>query len=106
MIWIVMLAFLIFATGVIIGATTALERATEDMIDTFAETQHIRDENKWLRERMDPSNKLAMVAYLCDGKACKACYNPDCHHTFDIRHARNFELVGNNKYAERVSKEN
>ena len=29
--------------------------------------------------------------YLCDRRACKHC-SPECRHTTDITHAKNFEL--------------
>lgn len=32
------------------------------------------------------------VAYLCDRLACKECHYPECKHTFDISHAKNFDL--------------
>ena len=31
-------------------------------------------------------------------KACDPCDNPDCHHTYDIRHALNFERVSGSTY--------
>lgn len=32
------------------------------------------------------------VLYLCDKKACNgSCPNDDCHHTYDVKHAVNFE---------------
>lgn len=37
------------------------------------------------------------VLYLCDRRACKSCNSiagGDCKHTTDIRHAKNFELIG------------
>lgn len=43
------------------------------------------------------------IAYICDGKACVECNNPECHHTEDIHHARNFERVGENQYMEKES---
>ena len=49
---IAVLGVLVFATGFLVGASVTLEKATADMLDTFAETQHIRDENKYLRERI------------------------------------------------------
>lgn len=33
------------------------------------------------------------IYYLCDRRACEKC-NPDCTHTSDIRHAKNFRVVG------------
>ena len=40
------------------------------------------------------------VAYLCDRKACKNCAYPNCKHTTDIRHAKNFEVSANGSYWE------
>lgn len=40
------------------------------------------------------------VAYLCDGEQCNSCNNIDCNHTLDIKHAVNFEKVGDHKYME------
>lgn len=36
------------------------------------------------------------VLYLCDRKACETC-SPECFHTTDIRHARNFALATGNR---------
>lgn len=33
------------------------------------------------------------IFYLCDGLACDKCDNDLCHHTSDIRHAKNFRQV-------------
>lgn len=34
-----------------------------------------------------------ITLYLCDGKACgDECPNPECKHTTDINHAKNFSL--------------
>lgn len=33
------------------------------------------------------------VLYLCDGTRCSECNPVDCHHTADIRYAKNFEPV-------------
>ena len=32
------------------------------------------------------------MLYLCDRRACEKCF-PECHHTKDITHARNFQLA-------------
>ena len=45
------------------------------------------------------------VAYICDRKFCEKCDNPDCHHVFDIRHARNFECIADNEYFEKEETE-
>lgn len=31
------------------------------------------------------------MLYLCDRRACEKC-SPECHHTLDIKHARNFQI--------------
>lgn len=36
---------------------------------------------------------MPIVLYLCDRKACAVCNNPDCQHTSNIDHAKNFEHV-------------
>lgn len=52
-----------------------------------------------------PASKCPMrVAYICDGEACVECNNPECHHTEDIRHAKNFECIGENLYMEKEKK--
>jgi hypothetical protein len=43
------------------------------------------------------------IAYLCDGEQCDPCNNIDCNHTLDIKHAVNFEKVGDYKYMEMMS---
>lgn len=43
------------------------------------------------------------VAYLCDKKSCAKCDNPDCHHTLDIEHAKNFERVEDGRYMEKAN---
>lgn len=43
------------------------------------------------------------VAYICDRTMCENC-NSDCHHCFDINHAKNFECVAENEYWEKGSK--
>ena len=49
---------------------------------------------RWLKGRGD----APYVLYLCDRKACDPCDNPDCHRTYDIRHALNFERVQGSTY--------
>ena len=42
------------------------------------------------------------IAYLCDQKACKVGADCSiCHHTLDIRHAKNFWKIDEEKYVER-----
>lgn len=40
------------------------------------------------------------VAYICDEEACDSCNNPECHHTLDIYHAKNFEEIEPGKFME------
>lgn len=49
---------------------------------------------RWLKDRGDATH----VLYLCDRTPCGPCDNPDCHHTYDIRHALNFERVQGSMY--------
>lgn len=35
---------------------------------------------------------IKKVLYICDRRACNKC-NPECMHTNDISHAKNFELL-------------
>lgn len=49
-----------------------------------------------LRMYIPPMPKLeylpAKIAYICDGKACgDVCPNPECRHTLDVWHAKNFQ---------------
>lgn len=41
------------------------------------------------------------VAYLCDKKSCAKCDNPDCQHTLNIEHAKNFERLDDGRYMEK-----
>lgn len=44
-----------------------------------------------MRVRLDNGN---YIFFLCDRKACgEKCPNPDCTHTNDISHAKNFDFV-------------
>jgi hypothetical protein len=49
-------------------------------------------------EVKDPTVK---VAYICDGEKCKGSCSPECNHTFDISHAKNFERVNDRLYREK-----
>lgn len=92
---------LAFIAGLMLGLKWRSKQDTEDLINSFAETQRIRDENKWLHDRLCNGPDHTRVVYICDGKACPECVNPDCHHTFDITHARNFECIAENEYWEK-----
>lgn len=38
-------------------------------------------------------DKGVHVLYLCDQKQCKNCSYPECRHTTDVAHAKNFHYV-------------
>lgn len=51
-------------------------------------------------------SKKPDVVYICDGKSCgDECPNPTCHLTHDVKHAKNFMCVGDNKYVETTEEE-
>ena len=56
--------------------------------------------DKYNQQMLDNTTPLR-VAYICDRKFCDECDNPDCHHCFDITHARNFECIADNEYWEK-----
>ena len=43
------------------------------------------------------------INYICDRRACTECH-PECSHTTDIRHAQNFELVGDGIFEKTVAR--
>lgn len=44
------------------------------------------------------------VAYVCDGLECDDCYS-ECRHTIHVNHAANFDYLSDNRYIERIPKE-
>ena len=92
---------LVFVVGFILGLYIAAKKVTDDAINCFCEAQRLRDENKYLKDKLDCYPNTARVAYICDREACPECNNPDCHHIFDISHAQNFECVAENEYWEK-----
>ena len=40
------------------------------------------------------------VLYLCDRRACSKCSYPQCEHTTDISHAKNFARICPGAYIE------
>ena len=40
------------------------------------------------------------VLYLCDRKKCPNCSYPQCKHTFDIKHAKNFDTSIKERFGE------
>lgn len=60
------------------------------------EIERLRKKLRDLEERPMPAPDRQKVLYLCDRRACERCMplKPGCRHTFDVRHAKNFELRG------------
>lgn len=81
--------------GGLLGAMLVLAYELKVMRDFRARVNRI--EKRYLEILSD----TPQVAYICDGKACTICNGLDCHHTVDIRHARNFECATENKYVEK-----
>jgi hypothetical protein len=103
------LAVLIFLIGICIGL------AIRDVIFIRKREKKIHELNECLagarkahevaeRRLEDVSSKNpAQIAYICDEQACAdGCINSYCHHTCDIRHARNFEYLGEGRYFEKL----
>lgn len=40
------------------------------------------------------------ILYECDRRACSRCSYPDCQHTDDISHAKNFHVCGKKIFVE------
>ena len=68
--------------------------------------EYIDDRNIWDRAKYIDDRTVwdrgKYIAYLCDGTRCRNCdpEHIECHHTFDIRHAKNFKKVAPNYYEE------
>lgn len=46
------------------------------------------------------SKKPPKVLYLCNRKKCETCSFPECAHTTDIKHAKNFKFEGSGTFIE------
>lgn len=44
----------------------------------------------FFKKKLRPEHDRVRVMYLCDRKMCNTPCNPECRHTLDIRHAKNF----------------
>lgn len=75
----------------------------------FMTEEEIWEEEKKLYDKFDepcvvlppyikPHNDK--IAYLCDRLACDNCHPETCSHTTDIRHAKNFVLLADDRYME------
>lgn len=92
-----------FVSGLLVGLNYRTKKDTDDMLDNFAETEYLRTQNNYLREKLGippEEENTVQVVYACDHKACPICANPDCRHTYNVRHARNFKHVYKNMYME------
>lgn len=78
--------------------------------DLFMQEDEIRDEEKAHSEKFGGEPCVVLppylkshndkIAYLCDRHACPNCHPETCSHTTDIRHAKNFVLLGDDRYME------
>ena len=77
-----------------------VENFGSDTRKIFA-NEYIDDRNAWpLQDGVDD------VLYFCDVKSCgDLCPNPECKHTSDISHAKNFEKSDNGSYWEKEEAE-
>lgn len=103
----ILAAIACFIYGIFIGLNYRSKKDLDEMLNTFAETEHLRRENKYLIDKLRGAEgeTPALIIYECDGKVCPECNNPYCQHTFDIRHARNFKHDGENRYIEKIGDE-
>lgn len=90
----------------------ALDRIKMNVIpqDNWSEEdyEHFKTVNEALKiaaEKTKKDNDIdPRVAFICDRKAeCrKSLYcGKECKHTFDLRHAERFEIVGEDRYIEK-----
>lgn len=49
-------------------------------------------------------DRSEVIAYLCDGTRCRNCdpEHNECHHTFDVGHAKNFKKIAPHYYEETI----
>ena len=95
----ILLIIMVFIAGIMVGRDYESKKCLDDMLNSFAATEHLRSENHYLKRKLgiDVKDDCAVrVAYICDRKFCKECNNPDCHHVCDIAHAKNFECISEN----------
>lgn len=76
----------------------------DDCMDDFdefmrgAKPKNLLDRILGKRRKPEPEYS---VAYLCDGRQCEKCTYPICSRTTDIRHAKNFKCLHDNKWIEK-----
>lgn len=71
-----------------------------DEIKARLEYEIKNNKNKKFAEQFSIKEQNEVVAFLCDRRKCKKCNYPQCTHTFDIRHAKNFECTISGIYEE------
>lgn len=91
-----------FVIGVQIGRHIESKWWLRNCSDNWVEKEHMRSENEYLKNKLRAAGEPPVrVGYICDRKFCEECDNPECHHTLDINHAKNFELIADNEYWEK-----
>lgn len=77
--------------------------------EIFMTREEIKEEEKKLYEKFNEpcvvlppflKPNAQNIAYECDRLACLHCHPETCSHTTDIRHAKNFILLGDDRYME------
>lgn len=68
-----------------------LETDRKEFLDKACTYEAFGDFHPNKEEKGKDSKDTPTILYKCDRRACDKC-NPDCEHTKDIKHARNFEL--------------
>lgn len=80
-------------------------------VDLFSTREELDEMEKQLSEKygepcvvlptyLQPEEQK--IGYLCDGYACEECHPEYCHHTTDIKHAKNFAELADGRWMEEV----
>lgn len=111
--YVILCSILAFITGIAISIRYMHNKYDQQMVGYLKELEELKLGDAKLRGMLDALKVVRgiddttplRVAYICDRKFCEECNNPDCHHCFDITHARNFEFVAENEYWEKEENE-
>lgn len=98
-----------FIVGMAVGIRYMYDKYNQQMLNNLKTLEELKLGNAKLRGMLDCLKTIngvdnttpLRVAYICDRKFCDECNNPECHHCFDITHAKNFKYVSENEYWEK-----
>lgn len=68
-----------------------LRRRIEELVDKYAAEAECEPCEDCEQTPCDEAHPALHVLYICDRRRCDTC-NPECNHTDDVRHAKNFEV--------------